>query len=106
MPNQKCNPLCPPFIIYIILSVVSLLSTIINTSSSITTKLISVSSGLVSMALFGALFYWLCYTCHKTIAWVILLIPVIVFLLLLVFSLGLLSSLLTNAENKKSNEKK
>ena len=98
MNKQKCNPYCAPFVIYVILGVVSILANLIK-ENTLTVKATVVSANIISLLIFGTLFYWLCLNCHKTTAWVILLLPVIVFIILLMVSLGLLATIMQNSSN-------
>ena len=103
MPNKKCNPVCAPFVIYIILSVISLLGTIFNNSTTGGSKVISVVLSVLGMSLFGALYYWLCSICKKTTAWVILLLPVIIYTLIFIVMIGALASSFVKDEVDKTN---
>ena len=103
MPNKKCNPVCAPFVIYIILSIISLLGTIFNNSTTGASKVFTIGLSLLGMTLFGALYYWLCSICKKTTAWVILLLPVIIYTLLFIVALGYLAS--TIGKNEADNQK-
>ena len=64
MNNQKCNPYCPPFVIYVILGVVSILANLIR-PNTLTVKATVISANIVSLLIFGSLFYWLCLNCHQ-----------------------------------------
>jgi hypothetical protein len=104
MPNKKCNPVCAPFVIYIILSVISLLGTIFNNSTTGASKVFTVGLSVLGMTLFGALYYWLCSICKKTTAWVILLLPVIIYTLIFIVMVGVLaSSFVKNEVDKNTN---
>ena len=106
MNQNKCNPHCAPFIIYIILGIVSLISTIMrpmdDDDNKVQTKITAVVVQAISIFLFGLLLYWLCYNCHTTIAWVILLLPVILFIFLLLVAIGLVTDIMSkkNDENR------
>ena len=103
--NSHCNPHCGPFIIYVILAVVSLIATVAkpmeNTENKVQVKATTVGVHLVSILIFGGLLYWLCYHCHLTVAWIILLLPVILFVFLLVLGLGLLADVLAISSTQK-----
>jgi len=104
----RCNPHCAPFIIYVILGIVSIISTImkpIESDDPVRTKTVMVVTNIVSVTLFGALFYWLCYMCYNTVAWVILLIPVVLFIFLLILAISMLGNLMSE-EKKKGDEHK
>jgi hypothetical protein len=101
MPTKKCNPVCAPFVIYIILSIISLLGTIFNNSTTGSSKVFTVGISIFVMSLFGALYYWLCSICKKTTAWVILLLPVIVYTLILIVMIGALASSFVKEEIDK-----
>lgn len=104
----RCNPHCAPFIIYVILGIVSIISTImkpVEGDDPVKTKTVMVITNVVSVALFGSLFYWLCYMCYNTVAWVILLIPVVLFIFLLILAISMLGNLM-GEEKKKSSDKK
>lgn len=103
MNNPKCNPYCPPFVIYIILGVVSILANLIR-PNTLTVKATVISANIVSLLIFGSLFYWLCLNCHKTTAWIILLLPVVIFIILLMVSLGLLATIMQNSSNNNTNQ--
>ena len=98
MNQNKCNPHCAPFIIYIILGIVSLISTIIkpmdDDDNKVQKKVTAVGIQAVSIFLFSLLLYWLCYNCHLTVAWIVLLLPIIVFIFLLLVGVGLLTDML------------
>jgi len=56
------------------------------------------------MSLFGALYYWLCSIYKKTTAWVILLLPVIIYTLIFIVMVGVLaSSFVKNEVDKNTN---
>ena len=102
MNKQKCNPYCPPFVIYIILGVVSILANLLK-ENTLTVKATIVSANIVSLLIFGSLFYWLCLNCHQTTAWVIFLLPVVIFIILLMVSLGLLATIMQNSQNNTNH---
>lgn len=102
MPNKKCNPVCAPFVIYIILSIISLLGTIFNNSTTGASKVFTIGLSLLGMTLFGALYYWLCSICKKTTAWVILLLPVIIYTLIFIVMVGVFASSLVKDEVDKN----
>jgi hypothetical protein len=103
MPNKKCNPICAPFVIYVILSVISLLGTIFSDSEQGSKKVMTVGLNVLGMSLFGSLYYYLCSICKKTTAWVILLLPVIVYVIVFLTAVGLLTSAATSSQNKGQN---
>ena len=103
MPNKKCNPICAPFVIYVILSVISLLGTIFNDNTETgSNKVVSVVLSVLGMTVFGALYYWLCSVCKKTTAWIILLFPIIFYTLLFIVALGYFAS--TTGKNETDNQ--
>ena len=108
--NSHCNPHCAPFIIYVILSVVSLIATVArpmeNTENKVQVKATTIGVHLVSILIFGGLLYWLCYHCHLTVAWIVLLLPVILFVFLLVLGLGLLADVMTTFSTEKVTNNK
>jgi len=103
MPNKKCNPVCAPFVIYVIISVISLLGTIFNNNTTGSSKVFTVGISIFVMSLFGALYYWLCSICKKTTAWVILLLPVIIYTLIFIVMVGVFASSLVKDEVDKTN---
>ena len=80
--KQYCNPTCTPFIIFVVLSVLGLVSAIAAPEKEVDgkkqSKLMTISLNIRSSLVLGALIYWLCYNCHTTIAWVVLLLPLII----------------------------
>ena len=79
-----CDPFCIPLIIYICASVISLV--IILTSKS-ENKYIRFITQLIINILVGGLIYWLCYNCHLTVAWIVLLVPIVIALVMMIFAI-------------------
>ena len=91
--NKKCTWKCMPFIIYIILAVVSMLMTLMrklpdNLEKKNITKATILLSQIVGTLLWSGFIAWLCQNCHEAWAWFFILLPVILGVLLLI-SLGL-----------------
>jgi|688.fasta_scaffold417402_3 hypothetical protein len=93
----KCNQFCAPFIIYVILSIISLLSTFQTQQTQI--LIITLTIHIISNLIFGYLIYWLCYHCHLTIAWIVLLLPIILSIILTILFIGFI---IKNLEKYKS----
>lgn len=104
----RCNPHCAPFIIYVILGIVSIISTImkpVGGDNPVRTKTVMVITNIVSVALFGSLYYWLCYMCYNKVAWFILLFPIILFIFLMILGLSMMGNLI-GKDKKTSSDKK
>lgn len=67
------------------------------------TKVTVVITQAILVFLFGLLLYWLCYNCHTTIAWIVLLLPIVIFILLLLVGIGLLTDLMIKKNKDEKN---
>jgi uncharacterized protein with PQ loop repeat len=87
---KKCEGWCPPTIIYLVLSIVTTFISLLTVHKYDDMKYNGVNKVLYTIIhLFGVglwtwLLYWLCSNCYNTAAWVILLLPVIIFVVLLI----------------------
>lgn len=97
---KKCSGWCPPTVIYVSLSTLSILLSFfqvnkkINDKGSVSIHEHKINNTLlhvVSTLFWGTLMYWLCSKCHLKTAWLVLLFPLI-FLVTLLLGLFLLSS--------------
>ena len=74
---------CPPLTIYVFVVVISLAMTLFSTNNRLDNenrnedKMPAFLTQLVSYALMTALYFWLCYNNHVTVAWWLLLLPLI-----------------------------
>lgn len=85
-----CSGYCPPFIIYVILSLVGLMLEFIHQPSYHPYNIPTLLMHIVFIALWSGLLYWLCKQCYVKTAYVILLLPIlIIFGLVFVFASGL-----------------
>ena len=97
--NVQCNGWCAPVYIQLILIVLSFFGFIMRTvvslkekPNNITLSFIMYFLHLIVALLWTYLLYWLCANCHNTIAWVVLLSPILVgflFLIIIVFAVFL-----------------
>ena len=73
-----------------------------NDDNKVQTKVTAVILQAISIFLFGFLLYWLCYNCHTKVAWIVLLLPIIIFIMLLLVGVGLVADLMSkkNQENR------
>ena len=69
---MSCRPWCIPLIIYAILSGVTMISSI--TTGSI----VRILGTLVWNLLWGLVMYWMCMNCKTKLAWVLLILPIII----------------------------
>ena len=81
---KKGNGWCAPLIIYMVLSVFSLMMIL---SSNKKNKMNSFVMNLVFMAMIGAIMYYLCKSGHAFWSWIILLLPLILWVLLLIMAM-------------------
>lgn len=72
--------LCAPFIIYVVLSALSVASTLMYTKRVDGTVL----AQALAYVVVAAVLYFLCKTGHKNWAWFLLLLPLILFLVVIV----------------------
>jgi|LakMenEpi03Aug12_release.lakeMendotaPanAssembly.Ray.scaffolds.fasta_scaffold417402_2 hypothetical protein len=79
-----CDPYCIPLIIYICLSIIGLIMTLTSQRENKYKRFIT---QLIINILVGGLIYWLCYNCQLTIAWIVLLVPIAIVLVLMIFTL-------------------
>lgn len=102
--KNKCTWRCTPLIIYLILSVVSMLMTIMrrlpdNIEKKGITKATILLSQIVGTILWGGFIAWLCQNCHEGWAWFIVFLPVILGILIII-SLGLfIEDIITKIHN-------
>ena len=94
---KHCNGWCWPAIIYVVLAAISLSLNLLENLSSLDKndahkiKLFHVLFHLVWVGLWTALFYWLCSNCHNTAAWIVLLLPVILGIIILFLGSALIT---------------
>jgi len=116
--SEICTGWCAPTVIYTILSLISLIlgftTLTMQSSKSNQTSPSSTSSSspqitltwqqyiisLITTLLFGALLYVLCKKCHKGLAWVLLLLPLILSIIFIIFIVLLLVSIGNSINNK------
>ncbi len=85
-----CSPYCPPFWIYLTLSLVGLILEWVHQPSYHPYNLPVLATHLLFIALWSGLLYYLCKQCYIKSAYVILLLPIlIIFGLVFVFASGL-----------------
>ena len=87
--NSKCTWKCIPFIIYIILSIVTMLMTLIrkmpnNQQNYKASKATILLSQIVSTIFWGGFIAWLCQNCHEGWAWFFIFLPIILGILLII----------------------
>jgi len=88
---------CPQLVIYIIFGILGFVSSFLVADKFIKDNgnnhlLMNNSIGhLIGFIVISALLYWLCHTNHHTVAWIVLLFPFIVVLVLMFFIMGLVS---------------
>lgn len=88
--------LCTPALIYFVLSSLGLLASFSVAGISIT----SVISNVFFMLIWVWLLNHLCSTGNETVAWILLLLPLIIFMLLLAFLAEIISSVGSAAAHK------
>jgi len=97
MPNgTKCKGWCPPAVIYLTLALVSTVISLLTShyhddiNYNGENKSLYTIVHLIGVALWTYVLYWLCYNCHYTTAWVVLLLPIIIgFFIILVITAGI-----------------
>ena len=100
---------CPQLVIYLILSIISLVTSLIVTNSTLEQNEkksdigVNVFSHLVTIFLMCLLFYFLCAYEYQTAAWILLLFPVIVFVFVMIWIFGIIA--VTGDKKKKEEEK-
>ena len=90
--KNKCNIWCAPLIIYLILSVVIIITTFYredymifsNQPYTITNRLTLMLSQVITVLIWSILMGWLCKTCNEGWAWFVLLLPIILGVLLMI----------------------
>ena len=92
----KCNGLCTPTILYICLTLFSILMRLISKKSD--TKVIM--SQLLVSSLWTAVLYILCSHCHEKWAWTLLVLPIILGLILMM----LVAEYIVVQDRKKNKE--
>ena len=76
-----------------------------NDKDRVQIKVTAVVLQAVSIFLFGLLLYWLCYNCHTKVAWIVLLLPIILFIILLLVGVGLVVDLMGKKKDENKNLK-
>ena len=100
---------CPQLVIYLILSIISLVTSLIVTNSTLEDGEnkkqtdINVFSHVVSMFLMCLLFYFLCAYEYQTAAWILLLFPLLIFVFIMIWIFGIIA--VTGDKKKKEEEK-
>ena len=93
----KCNGLCAPLILYVSLTIFSIIMRLISRKSD--AKI--VMSQLLVSSLWSAVLYILCSHCHERWAWALLTLPIILGLVLV-----MLLGEYVNLQNKKQDNKR
>lgn len=92
--SMKCPGWCPPAVIYAVLSVSTTIISLFVTShyddmkNHGLNKVLYAILHLVGVAIWTWVLYWLCSNCHETIAWIVLLFPLLLFFALLIVALA------------------
>ena len=100
---------CPQLVIYLLLSIISLVTSLIVTNSTLEDGEnkkqtdINVFSHVVSMFLMCLLFYFLCAYEYQTAAWILLLFPLLIFVFIMIWIFGIIA--VTGEKKKKEEEK-
>ena len=100
---------CPQLVIYLLLSIISLVTSLIVTNSTLEDGEnkkqtdINVFSHVVSMFLMCLLFYFLCAYEYQTAAWILLLFPLLIFVFIMIWIFGIIA---VTGEKKKKDEEK
>lgn len=100
---------CPQLVIYLLLSIISLVTSLIVTNSTLEDGEnkkqtdINVFSHVVSMFLMCLLFYFLCAYEYQTAAWILLLFPLLIFVFIMIWIFGIIA--VTGDKKKKDEEK-
>jgi uncharacterized membrane protein YbhN (UPF0104 family) len=95
--NGQCNATngwCFPVIIYMFLSVLSIISAFYKKR---TVQIVQIVQMIIFNLLWGSLLYYLCAKCHNGWAWFILLLPVILIIIIYVI---LVMVVVTKNENE------
>jgi hypothetical protein len=98
----RCDGWCTPLYIYLVLAVISLIATVRTHLQN--PKMVSVESIIMSiiyMVFWTGVIYLLCSTCHENIAWIILLLPLIIMLLIIFLIFGAIGAFIE--DSKKQN---
>ena len=100
---------CPQLVIYLILSIISLVTSLIVTNSNLEDGEnkkqtdINVFSHVITMFLMCLLFYFLCAYEYQSAAWILLLFPLLVFIFVMIWIFGIIA--VTGDKKKKEEEK-
>ncbi len=87
--TKSCSGWCLPTVIYLILSIISVVSSLfIDIGVFKEFGIILFFGHLIITSLFIYLMYWLCSNCNEKWAWFILLFPIITFLFIAIFAFG------------------
>jgi hypothetical protein len=87
---MKCPGWCPPVVIYIILAVSSTVISLFVTShyddmnNQGVNKVLYAIIHLSGISIWTWVLYWLCFNCHETTSWVVLLFPLLLFFALVI----------------------
>jgi len=76
-PMKKCSSFCIPLIIYIVISVISLILSIFVIVNPTKNRIGMIIAQLVINCVVGGIIYWLCTKCNYVAAWIVLLFPII-----------------------------
>lgn len=92
VPVRRCNPWCTPFIIYLVISTLSILFTLLmpNTSDEdeatfVGSKITGLLVQIIFILFWSMIYYYLCYTCNKGWAWFLLLFPYLLIMFAIFF---------------------
>lgn len=84
---MSCSGWCPPTIVYLILTTVAIMFSVVHPDVQTTNERISVViAQILNGAIWTAVLYWLCSICYEGWAWFFLLLPLVlavVFMLLI-----------------------
>lgn len=88
--SNKCEAWCTPLILYIIISAVGLLGMLFSTSQQ--NKTSTILTSLAWSAFWSYVMYWLCQSCNQGWAWALFLVPMVLWIFMAAFIMGMLST--------------
>lgn len=101
---------CPQLVIYLTFSLMSIIASLITTNnmyneSDVKGKDVNMFNHLIMTILIAGLFYYLCAYDYGNLAWILLLFPFIILVLMFLFIYGIFSSISKVSKNEKETDK-
>ena len=100
---MACSGWCPPTIVYLILTTVAIMFSIVHPDVQTTNERIAVvAAQVLNGAIWTAILYWLCSICYEGWAWFFLLLPLVLAFVFMLLMTGLVLSFMRQAQTPQA----